>query len=231
MELMLVDKQIKVSKLAFRFGALGIFGQLLGLALSIAMFEQFDGAGFNFLNHTLSELGSYGRFQYAVVMNGGLFFGGLCVVLSCLLSMQLTGSPWRLCFFICFGLSFLSLSAMGLFPVNVYHLHIIAIKYFFVCGCLSALFYGVYLLRVPASQPSFLTKVITAMAFVVMGAFIVLPWFEFDLTEGNRAFYTEMLVDPLRPEIWWPAISQWVGLATFLLWSALVINSFSTENH
>ncbi|MCL1138466.1 DUF998 domain-containing protein [Shewanella pneumatophori] len=210
---------------------LGIFGQLLGLTLSVFMFEQFDGSGFNFLNHTLSELGSYGRFQYAVVLNGGLFFGGLCVVLSCLLSVQLGDSPWRLPFFISLGLSFLALAAMGLFPINVYHLHIVAIKYFFVFGCVSLLFYGVYLLATNNKPVPLYNKISAVLAFLAMGAFLALPWFELGLTEGNSAFYNEMLVDPLRPEIWWPAITQWAGLATFLLWSALVINSIKADAH
>ncbi|MGS0729019.1 DUF998 domain-containing protein, partial [Shewanella sp. 0m-11] len=89
-----------MSRLAFRFGMLGIFGQVLGLVLSIVMFEHFDGQGYSFLNHTLSELGSYGHSRYAVIVNGGLFFGGLCVVLFCLLSLQLGDSVWRYPFFI-----------------------------------------------------------------------------------------------------------------------------------
>lgn len=220
---MLVQKYNKVSRLAFRFGMLGIFGQVLGLALSIALFEQFDGSGFNFLNHTLSELGNYGHSQYAVVMNGGLFFGSLCVVLFCLLSLQLGESSWRFPFYISLGLSYFSFAAMGLFPINVYHLHVIAIKYFFVFTCCSLLFYGCFLVADREVRFSLGSKISGLLALIIMSAFLFLPWLELGFTEGNEAFYNEMLVKSSRPELWWPAVIMWAGLATYLLWTVLVI--------
>ncbi|WP_223296202.1 DUF998 domain-containing protein [Shewanella halifaxensis] len=211
--------------LAFRFGMLGIFGQVLGLVLSILMFVQFDGKGFNFFYNTLSELGSYGHSYYAVIVNAGLFFGGLCVVLFCLLSLQVGDSAWSYPFLINLGLAYLAFAAMGLFPINVYHLHIIAMKYFFIFGCISLFSYGLYQLFVKESQRSILTLVCALLAFISMASFLLLPLLELGFTDGDRAFYNEMLVEPSRAEIWWPAIIQWISLTTFLLWTCLVIKS------
>ncbi|WP_367277883.1 DUF998 domain-containing protein [uncultured Shewanella sp.] len=210
---------------------LGIFGQVLGLVLSLLMFERFDGESFNFFSNTLSELGNYGHSYYAVIVNGGLFFGSLCVVLFCLLSLQLDTSPWSYLFYASLGLSYLALAAMGLFPINVYHLHVIAIKYFFIFGCSSLLFYGLYQLLAKESQRSVLTHVSGGLAFILMSSFLLLPLLELGFTEGDSAFYNEMLAEPTRAEIWWPAIIQWVSLTTFLFWTCLVIKDLKKPIH
>lgn len=226
---MLVKKYSKVSRLAFRFGMLGIFGQVLGLVLSVLMFEQFDGKNFSFLSNTLSELGSYGHSYFAVIVNGGLFFGGLCVVLFCLLSLQLNASPWSYAFYVSLGLTYLAFAATGLFPINVYHLHIIAIKYFFIFGCVSLLLYGLQQLTVTEAQGTVLTYICGLFAFVFMTSFLLLPLLELGFTVGDSAFYDEMLAKPSRAEIWWPAIMQWASLVTFLFWTALVIKTKAVD--
>ncbi|MFT5787911.1 MAG: hypothetical protein ACI8SJ_000006 [Shewanella sp.] len=215
----------KVSTLAFRFGMLGIFGLLLGLILSVLAFEQYDGNGFSFFNHTLSELGHYGHSYFAVIINGGLFFGSLSAVLFCLFSLQIADSPWSYPFFVCLGLTFFSLAAMGLFPINVYHLHIVAIKYFFIFGTISSMFYGLYLLVGKGRLFSHSTTVFAFITFVTMSAFLLVPLLGFELTEGGRAFYHEMLVEIHRPTIWWPAILEWICIASFVSWSTSVMLS------
>ncbi|ABV88339.1 conserved hypothetical protein [Shewanella pealeana ATCC 700345] len=227
---MLVKKYSKVSTLAFRFGMLGIFGQVLGLVLSLLMFERFDGESFNFFSNTLSELGSYGHSYYAVIVNGGLFFGGLCVVLFCLLSLQLHTSTWGYLFYASLGLSYFALAATGLFPINVYHLHVIAIKYFFIFSCSSLIFYGLYQLLAKQSHRSVLTLISAAAAFLLMTSFLLLPLLELGFTQGNSAFYNEMLAESTRAEIWWPAIIQWGSLSTFLFWTCLVIKNSQLDS-
>ncbi|MCG9728784.1 DUF998 domain-containing protein [Shewanella sp. Isolate13] len=208
---------------------LGIFGQVLGLVLSVLMFEQFDGKNFSFLSNTLSELGSYGHSYFAVIVNGGLFFGGLCVVLFCLLSLQLNASPWSYAFYVSLGLTYLAFAATGLFPINVYHLHIIAIKYFFIFGCVSLLLYGLQQLTVTEARGTTLTYIFALFAFVFMTSFLLLPLLELGFTVGDSAFYDEMLAQPSRAEIWWPAIIQWASLVTFLFWTALVIKTKAVD--
>lgn len=227
---MLVKKYNKVSTLAFRFGMLGIVGQVVGLVLSALMFQQFDGNGFSFLSNTLSELGSYGHSYFAVIVNGGLFFGGLCVVLFCLLSLQLEASPWSYLFYVTLGLTYFALAATGLFPINVYHLHIIAIKYFFIFGCVSLIVFGVKQLIVCERPRPILTYLFALLALVFMAAFLILPILELGFTVGDSAFYDEMLAEPSRAELWWPAIIQWASLITFLTWTCLVIRVRAVES-
>ncbi|MCL1108452.1 DUF998 domain-containing protein [Shewanella schlegeliana] len=208
---------------------LGIFGQVLGLVLSVLMFEQFDGTNFSFLSNTLSELGSYGHSYFAVIVNGGLFFGGLCVVLFCLLSLQLDASPWSYFFYVSLGLTYFALAATGLFPINVYHLHIIAIKYFFIFGSATLILYGLEQWIASETQGSILTYICALFAFVFMTSFLLLPLLELGFTVGDSAFYNELLAEPSRAEIWWPAIIQWASLTTFLFWTALVIKTKAVD--
>ncbi|GIU44950.1 DUF998 domain-containing protein [Shewanella sairae] len=227
---MLVKKYNKVATLAFRFGMLGIFGQLLGLVLSVMLFKQIGDDGFSFFNHTLSELGSYGQSHYAVFVNGGLFFGGLCVVLFCLLSLQLVQSRWHYLFFLSLGLCYLAFAASGLFPVNVYHLHIVAIKYFFIFACSSLVFYGLFQLSATSFTFSIWHNALAFFAFIFLAGFLLLPSLGLGLTEGNEAFYNELLVGPGRPDLWWPAIIEWIGVATFSLWSCSVIYKITSSD-
>lgn len=213
----------KVSTLAFRFGMLGIFGLLLGLVASVLTFEQYDGRGFSFLNHTLSELGNYGHSYFAVIINGGLFFGSLSVVLFCLFSLQIADSPWSYPFFVGLALTFFSLAAVGLFPINVYHLHTTALQYFFIFGCVSSVLYGLYLLVGKGRLFSRATSILATCSFISMSAFLIVPLLGLELTEGDRAFYQEMLVEMHRPDVWWPAVFEWVGVACFLAWTTNVM--------
>ncbi|WOT06034.1 DUF998 domain-containing protein [Shewanella youngdeokensis] len=215
----------KVSTLAFGFGLLSIVGLLLGLLISALTFESSNGGGFNFLNHTVSELGYYGHSAYAVAINGGLFFGSLSAVLFCLFSMQVADSPWSYPFFVSLGTAFLCLSAVGLFPINVYELHIFAIELFFIFGSLSAIFYALYVFVGRGKLFSNTTSILAAMTLVSMGTFIFAPMLGFWLTDGDRAFYHEMLVERNRPTIWWPAVYEWFGLGSFVSWSSSVMLS------
>ncbi|MCD8475972.1 MAG: hypothetical protein LRY40_05720, partial [Shewanella fodinae] len=50
-----------------------------------------------------------------------------------------------------------------------------------------------------------------------------LPLFGLDFTEGNRPFYHEMVLEGVRPTLWWPALLQWISLGCFLLWLAVLL--------
>ncbi|QYJ79696.1 hypothetical protein [Shewanella acanthi] len=210
--------------LANKFGFLGLFGILLGLVGAVIGFDYSETKTFNFLNHTLSELGTYGHSSSAVVLNGGLFFGSLSIAFYCLSSLQNVTRFWGYPFFVFMTLTFLALSSIGLFPVNVYHLHILGLKWFFYFGSLSAVCYLIWagLSPLPARGWNVL---LALMVFVSMMTFLYAPQLGLGLTEGDRPFYQEMVVQLPRPELWWPALLEWVGLASLLAWTLMLLVS------
>lgn len=219
----------KSSALATKFGFLGIFGLLLGIIVSVLGFHSSNEQYFNFLNHTLSELGTYGHSPFAVILNGGLFFGSLSIVFYCLSSLQNVTSCWGYPFFICLALTFFALAWVGLFPVNVYHLHILGLKWFFYFGSLSAIFYLI-LASVGRSAFGRWTWLLALMVLCSMMMFLYAPQLELGLTEGDRPFYQEMVQQLPRPTPWWPALLEWIGLGSLLCWMTVLLLSQLTYN-
>lgn len=219
----------KSSALATKFGFLGIFGLLLGIIVSVLGFHSSNEQYFNFLNHTLSELGTYGHSPFAVILNGGLFFGSLSIVFYCLSSLQNVTSCWGYPFFICLALTFFALAWVGLFPVNVYHLHILGLKWFFYFGSLSAIFYLI-LASVGRSAFGRWTWLLVLIVLCSMMMFLYAPQLELGLTEGDRPFYQEMVQQLPRPTPWWPALLEWIGLGSLLCWMTVLLLSQLTYN-
>lgn len=214
----------KGSVLATNFGFFGLFGLLLGIVVAVVGFNCSEPETFNFLNYTLSELGTYGHSAYAVVLNGGLFFGSLSVVFYCLSSLQNVTSFWEYPFFIFLALTFLALACIGLFPVNVYHLHIFGLKWFFYFGSLSAISYLVFVVA-SRSACCKLTVLLALMVLASMLTFLYAPQLSLGLIEGDRPFYQEMVLQFPRPPLWWPALLEWIGLGSLLGWVGALLLS------
>ncbi|MFB2659448.1 hypothetical protein [Shewanella mangrovisoli] len=208
--------------LATKFGFLGIFGLLLGISVAVLGFDQTETRAFNFLNHTLSELGTYGHSALAVVLNGGLFFGSLSIVFYCLSSLQTVSGFWGYPFYCALALTFLALACVGLFPVNVYHLHILALKWFFYFGSSSAICYLLWAgLNSQRRQPW--TLLLALVVLLSMMTFLYAPLLELGLTEGDRPFYQEMVLQLPRPDLWWPALLEWIALGSLFSWTAALL--------
>ncbi|MCD8551534.1 MULTISPECIES: DUF998 domain-containing protein [Shewanella] len=210
------------SALATKFGFLGIFGLMLGICVAVFGFDYSETRSFNFLNHTLSELGTYGHSSFAVVLNGGLFFGSLSVVFYCLSSLQTVSGFWGYPFFCALALTFLALACVGLFPVNVYHLHILALKWFFYFGSLSAICYLLWV-GFGSQHRQRLTILLALLVLLSMMTFLYVPLLALGLTEGDRPFYQEMILQLPRPDLWWPALLEWIGLGSLLSWTVALL--------
>lgn len=212
------------STLAIKFGFLGIFGLLIGIVMTVLGFDDVESHRFNFLNHTLSELGTYGHSSFAVILNGGLFFGSLSLVFYCLSSLQQVMSFWGYPFFISLACTFLALASVGLFPVNVYHLHVLGLKWFFYLGSLSAIFY-LALVFCGKSHFGRWTGLLALIVLCSMMTFLYAPQLDLGLTEGDRPFYQEMVLQLPRPSLWWPALLEWIGLGSLLCWITVLLLS------
>ncbi len=217
----MTSRERKLSKLAFRFGLLGLVGHLIGLVITCLAFNDFDHQGFSFLNFSLSELGQYGHSQLAVVFNGGLFFGSLSLVLFCLFSLQNVDDFWLYPSFILAIIALLGLAITGLFPINVYHLHKFGIEYFFHFAVLSIVAYFIYLIRPPRQNKRFAIKgslLLCLMSIVVFALFIVLAHADMGMVADGRWFYHDMARVEPRPELWWPSLLEWLSMLMFMVW-------------
>lgn len=222
-----MEKPVRLARLAVGFGGLGIFGIIVSVAIALSGAVITSSEAISPLNYTLSELGNYGHSPFAVVLNGGLFFGSLSLVLFCLYSMPLTKTVSGALCYLAMAVACLTLAGIGLFPLNVYHLHILMLKWFFILGSMSSLFYLINLAL--GFQRVFKTWswFPAGLALVGQSAFLVLPMLDLGLTEGNRPFYHEMVLDGGRPELWWPACIEWFSFSVFLLWIVtLLIDKF-----
>lgn len=214
----MISRQQKLSKLAFRFGLLGLLGLVLGVTVATLSFTDVDGHGFSFFNYSVSELGHYGHSAGAVLLNGGLFFGGLSLVLFCLFAMQISDSPWLVPCFLLLGGSFLSLAVVGLFPINVYHLHNKAMHCFYYFGfssSLTYLFYSAFAKRRFASLGSIFWAFLTWVSFTLS---LLLAHLDIGIAVNGKPFYQEMVMAQPRPELWWPALIEWISVGLFVLW-------------
>ncbi len=223
----MLTKVNRLNSLAFKFGLLGALGLLLGILGASLGYQGYEGEAFNFLNHTLSELGNYGHSRWAVILNGGIFFGSLCLVLSCLFLLQLQLSKWAYPFIISLALGYGALAITGLFPLNVYHLHVFGLKWFFYLSSLSCLCFVCYMAIVPIPHCSRWAIVPALMAFVSLTAFLFIPHLELGIIEADRPFYQEMVLKLPRPKIWWPALLEWLSLGFILIWTAALCCSKS----
>ena len=86
------------------------------------------------------RIGDLWSFTFAVILNGDCFWqfkSRLLLFVFVTTGDIFLGYP----FFISLACTFLALASVGLFPVNVYHLHVLGLKWFFYLGSLSAIFY------------------------------------------------------------------------------------------
>ncbi|MCL1043220.1 DUF998 domain-containing protein [Shewanella marisflavi] len=217
----MTSKEQKLSKLAFRFGLLGLVGHLIGLVVAVLGFSDYSGQGFSFYNFSLSELGQYGHSELAVVFNGGLFFGSLSLTLFALFALQNSDGPWVLTSFLLLVLSLFALTCVGLFPINVYHLHILGIEYFFYFSTLCVVLYLVYLLRHWRRPKRFALRGSLVLSLLTLGflsSFILMAHSDQGVVASGIWFYQDMVMVEPRPDMRWPVMVEWGALLSYMLW-------------
>ncbi|MBY5990625.1 hypothetical protein [Ferrimonas balearica] len=199
-------------RLANRLGSLGIIMLVLPSLLASLVYVGEAGEAFNFLNHSLSELGRYDSSPLALLVNGGLFFGGLFLVVSFTSRGWLRRRrPIKLSLNLSGVLMSLSVAACGLFPVNVGMVHAWAMTAFYVMTPICAVLYCFAILtEIPPRW-----GVIPALA--AAGCAIAL------LMRPDRLLalmdrYPYGLFGADRPLIWWPALLGWMLLGFVAIW-------------
>ncbi len=200
----------------FAVGTLLICGSLLGAVLA---YQAYLGELFSPVNHSLSELGTYGSSSLAVVANGGLFFGGLLLSLSCLQGLR-SVPGFGVAIWLLLAAAWLLLAIVGLFPSNVYHLHTAALQWYFYFALASSMGYWLWLALRPTKPQSKSALAFCSITVLFVSAFLVLPHLALETLPFNRAFYEEIYPPFPRPGLWWPAVLEWGSLISMLLWQA-----------
>ncbi|AZQ09677.1 hypothetical protein [Shewanella khirikhana] len=207
---------LRLARQMFAVGAFLICVSLLSAALG---YHPAEGELFSPFNHSLSELGTYGLSALAVLANGGVFFGGLLLTLASLQGMR-SVSGFGVLVWLTLAASWLALALSGLFPSNVYHLHTVALKWYFYFGLAATLGYLLWLALRSERPSSPLALGLCSVSLLFVSAFLVLPHLALESLPFNRPFYEEAYSPFPRPSLWWPAVLEWGSLLAMLLWQA-----------
>ncbi|GAA5190578.1 DUF998 domain-containing protein [Ferrimonas gelatinilytica] len=201
-----------LSRLGNRLGIIGLLLLVIPPLLAGWVYRGEAGERFSFLTHTLSELGRYDTSSLAVLVNGGMFFGGLALLVSfssrrwhrhsapISWSLKLSGI-----------LLSLSVAACGLFPVNVGQLHSDAMTALYLMTPISAVLYCFAILK--ESPPRW--GMLPALAATGC-ALSMLADPRRDLLLMDRYAYGLFGAD--RPTLWWPALNGWLLLLFVGIW-------------
>ncbi len=199
-------------RISNRVGLFGVMLLTLSPLLAAVAYRGDAGESFSFLTHTLSELGRYEVSQLALLVNGGLFFGGLSLVVAFVTRLWLvSGVGFQAAMYLCNIVLALSITAVGLFPVNVGRLHIDAMLFFYLMTFICGVLYCTALWRHPPSRLGLIPAMIAGG--LGLSAFCKE---ERDLLLMDR--YAFGLFGADRPNLWWPAFEGWLMLLFVGIW-------------
>ena len=206
-----VEKLIFASSYMAQVGVLII---LLCVLITASFYIGRQNEAYSFLNHFISELGEIGVSPLAYLFNGGLILGGLFT--SCfMLGMALhIGGSWGLCLGIVGLVTSITVTLVGIYPMNQLEIHMVTANTFFRGGLLVALVYSLYILC--SRQPQ-LPKVTAIASGITMLAFALFLWFLPASQEGSGSI-VEILKN--RPEIWALPILEWFVFLSVMVWIA-----------
>jgi hypothetical membrane protein len=210
-------KSNSVEKLIFASSYMAQVGVLIILLCVLITASSYIGRqneAYSFLNHFISELGEIGVSPLAHLFNGGLILGGLFT--SCfMLGMALhIGGSWGLCLGIVGLVTSITVTLVGIYPMNQLEIHMVTANTFFRGGLVMALGYSLYILC--SSQPQ-LPKVTAIASCITMLAFALFLWFLPASQEGSGSI-VEILKN--RPEIWVLPILEWFVFLSVMIWIA-----------
>jgi hypothetical membrane protein len=206
-----VEKLIIASSYMAQAGILII---LLCVLIAASSYVGRQNEAYSFLNHFISELGEIGVSPLALIFNGGLILGGLLT--SCfMLGMAIhIGGRWGLGLGIVGLVTSITVTLVGIYPMNQLEIHMVTANTFFRGGLLVSLGYSLYILC--SRQPQ-LPKVTAITSGITVLAFALFLWFLPSSQEGSESV-VEILKN--RPEIWALPILEWFVFLCVMGWIA-----------
>jgi hypothetical membrane protein len=213
-----------ISYLRRNYASFGLAGAALVslCALVAALFYTGpDGEPFSVLNHFISELGEVGVSPLAWLFNLGLIAGGLLLIPFCFgLGLSLPG--WLSKVGLVAGLAAaLSLSGVGVFPMNHLSPHITAALAYFRTGLATVILFGQAILFQPKEQVVLDRRVSLASlaAAACYGGFLVYMGVN-PIPGGAEALDPRFLSG--RPAVWPLAVLEWLVFFSTILWFAVI---------
>jgi hypothetical membrane protein len=196
----------------------GIFA-VFGALISALAYRGKTNQRYSPLNHFISELGEIGVSRLAWVFNLGLILSGLCLIPACIaLGLILPG------FYAKVGLiagvvTAVSLSLVGVFPMNNLKQHATAAITFFRGGLLMVTAFTV---AIAMQNPP---DLVLPRFYSLAGLPAILAFGGFLWMMGKSSSDEEDALQPMdegRPKIWLMAIVEWAIFLTILAWFLLI---------
>lgn len=203
----------------------GALFSVIGALVCALAYKGKQGAPYSPLNHFISELGEVGVSRLAWVFNLGLVLSGLCLIPSCIILGLLIPGILSKVGMIAGVITALSLSLVGVFPMNNLKPHGFSAMTFFRFGLLMVLAFSLAI----AFQPG--STFVLPRIFSLAGLPAIIAFSGFLLLMRNANSNTH---DPLqpgseeRPKVWLMPIVEWSIFLTIVLWFLLIAVGFST---
>jgi hypothetical membrane protein len=201
------------------FGIFAASSALPGALIAGLYYQGKKGERFSPFNHFISELGEVGVSRLAWAFNLGLILAGLCLVPACIsLGLIIPGILAKIAM-VAGVVCALSLSLVGVFPMNKLKPHRIAAMTFFRGGLLMLVLFSLAIAL--QSKPDLVISRWYALAGLLpMGAFTT-----FLVLVAKAYRQTETALSPGdidRPRVWGLVIAEWAILLTVVLWFVLI---------
>ncbi|MEO8395333.1 MAG: DUF998 domain-containing protein [Chloroflexota bacterium] len=203
-------------RIAYITGFVGAIIISLGSLLAGWKYQDADGGAFSIFNHFVSELGHTVNSQWALMFNGALVIGSLClgIHLYCL-ALNFEGTfRQRLRLIALVGSLFGVL--VGFFPMNVSLIHYTAAAIFFLALTLYIGAFTVYLWRTP-ENPFHRALLVVGIAMLVSVVIFMING-TVSFLQGNLLI---MQAASERPGFTFTTTSEWVALAALIVWVLL----------
>lgn len=197
------------------FGIVGVLIVVMGSLVSALVYRGRDSETYSPLNHFISELGEVGVSRFAWLFNISLILAGVALIPASI-SLGLLLPGWVAKIGMVAGVvCAISLSLVGVFPMNRQKAHGTAAITYFRSGLVMILLFNLAIFLQPEGARVFsrLWGLAGLPAVVSFASFLVLI---------GQAY--KKVADPLatqkvnRPKIWTLAVVEWMIFITVLLW-------------
>jgi hypothetical protein len=200
------------------FGLAGTGLAILAILLSALRYRGKQGERFSLLNHFISELGEVGVSPAAWIFNWGFIFAGLLLVPYIIEIGFIFGSLLGWLGTLAGVAAALSVTAVGIFPINNRHTHGIAAVTHFRAGLVMVFFFGLAIL----SQPAGHVVITRAANWLSLASFLAYASFLVLMTprkpQEDTAEDLDPEQEPQRPRFLLLPMVEWAVFFSTILW-------------